>query len=287
MKKLTYKIIPIDEVTQKKQLVEEEWFDENNNSIYHVHYGIDPLTYRHYIYDEKSILIKEFETDENGEKISETTYQTDEKGELLQSLSYIQGELFEKVSIVANDKGYIQNTYKDELLCEKLTYLHENESSKTEIFEHGVLIETIVTIYLKEKNTRTTIHFNEDLQETFKQVEMTDENGYWLESEWFEKGQLIHTSKRVLNGEKIISETYSDLVDKANDYIETYEYDSSDNMTHYQKKTPTGDLLSFSICKYDNQNRMTELSSLSTGQAFGFGTAAINDKSHKIFEYVD
>jgi hypothetical protein len=252
MKQSTYSILDGQET-----LIQEKFFDDQNNLIRTLDYSMRPHEETRYTYDDRNQLILE-ESIVEGRVGDSQEFVYDADGKVIERRHNINGDLYEKMTIEDVDGIEKRTTVQDGEETQRIE-VKENGNVKTfHVFQYGELVQfnTVTT----EENKVTVRAEMPGTDQIYTEVEVLNENGDVIErAEYVGEDNKVSSLQQQFDGKNRVKTTFESSNQPHTNYEEVYTYDEKGNQTGYEKTDSGGRLLAFEKVRYNELNKIIEV----------------------------
>jgi len=238
-------------------LIQEKFFDDQNNLIRIVDYSMRPHEEKKFTYDDKNQVVLE-EVYIEGRMSDSHEFDYDSEGKIIERRHTINGELYEKTTVEYADGIEKRISLQDGEESQRVEVESDGDVKTIRVFNYGELVQmnTVIT----EGNKITTKSEMPGMDQTYTEVEILNENGDVIErSEFVGDNQKISTFRQEFDGKNRTKTSFENLNQPHTDYHETYTYDEKGNQTGYEKTDASGRLIGFEKVRYNELNKIIEI----------------------------
>lgn len=271
----------------ERELVYEDLLNEQGQIVSYKDYQAHGQAEGFSAYDQEGRLICEKEV-VDGVIGSMTEFSYDKKGNLLSRKLFVADELFEEILYENHDHGHSKRVYQFGEEIERYTETIEGDLIVKEFFEGSELIERHKNHYDPEIRTSKIEITDCGNKLLAVRVQQFDEGENLLRyEEKGERGNLLALSEYEYQNGHLIFENNEDYM-KDQYYQVSYDYDNYGNLTSKEIRTPSGKLMEYQKCQYDEQHRLILESGYSVGSFNAiYGTHVVGENyvfEHEYFE---
>ena len=251
MKQATYSILEDQDI-----LINEKFFDDQNNLIRSIDYSLRPHEEKKFYYNDKNLLIREDSMiDDRVGDTEEFDYDAD--GKITEQRHNISGELYEKTVIEKSENLETRKVIQDGEETQRVELETSGETKIYRFFDYGELAQ--INTVKKEENKVTTISEVIGSDQKFTEVQLFNANGDLIESgEYYGEGDASATFKREYDGKNCSKIIFDNVAQPHTNYEEVFTFDDNGNRIAYEKTDYTGRLAQFEKVRYNEHNKPIE-----------------------------
>lgn len=252
MKQSTYSILDDQEV-----LLNEKFFDDQNNLVRSIDYSLRPEEEKRFTYDDKNQLILE-ESMLEGRVGDSQEFDYDSEGKVIEQRHNINGDLYEKTTVEKADGVEKRTTIQDGEESQRIELEVEGEVKIYRFYDYETLAQ--INTVKKEGNTITTKSEIPGSDQVYLEVQILNDNGDLIESsEFVGEENKVSSFRQEFEGKNRTKTIFENFSQPHTNYEEIFTFDENSNRIGYEKVDASGRLTRFEKVRYNDQNKPVEI----------------------------
>ena len=270
----------------EKTFIYEEFYDENRNIIKTSDHRENPPAEEYFKYNAKGLLIHQIDI-QNGIENSSQSFEYDENDAIIDVKTFIGGDLCEHMHCSRTPTGFIQILTQDGEEFERMEKIEQGDNWSSRLYRYGELIESQEYVYDPSSKTGFTSIKNTEEHTTFFIREKYNADDKLIFTEEFNEDEtLLQSTEILIDNASTYKELIHDYTNGKSIYENLYEFDKSENITYFEARSLSGDLLSFHKRSYNSDNWLIEETGVTNKNHYGiFGIHDQYKGFHIIHEY--
>lgn len=261
MKQSTYSILDDHDV-----LLNEKFFDDQNNLIHSIDYSLRPKEEKKFTYNDANQLTLE-ESLIEGRVSDSQEFDYDSDGKLVEQRYNISGDLYEKTTIENVDSIEKKTTIQDGEETQRVELKVEGEVKTYHFFDYQELAQ--VNTVTKEGNKVITKSEIPGQDQFYTEVQLLDDEGNLIESsEYVGDEQRVSSFKQEFDKDNRTKSIMENISQPHLSYEEVFTFDENGNRIAYEKMDYNGRLARFEKLRFNDQNKPIEIAGNNGGSKF-------------------